>query len=234
MEHSPTKPRNIYVKRVGRKLRKAQQSYLEHNLPVYDLLQYLTNTPEGQRIDLQGYFKQLELIWLEIGFGSGEHLIHQAKLNPNAGLIGCEVFLNGVASLLGKLQNKRFSNIGLFTHDVRDLFDLLPDRSMSRVFLLYPDPWPKKRHYRRRFVNPDFLNPLARIMTKGAELRIATDIPDYCRQAIEELNKHPQFNWPVESMSDWQQSWPDWHSTRYEQKAIREGRKPIYMTFIRI
>ncbi len=226
--------RNFYVKRVGRKLRKAQRFYLDTERVKYDVANSLIEIPNGHRVDLAGYFGNRSEIWLEIGFGSGEHLLHQAKRNNDVGLIGCEVYLNGVASFLSKLQSETVTNIGLFTDDVRNLFDWLPDRSIDRVFLLYPDPWPKKKHHRRRFVNPDFLNPLARIMAMGAILRIATDIPDYARQTIEQLYRHSDFVWLAETASDWQHPWSDWIPTRYEQKAVREGRVPIYLTFQKV
>jgi tRNA (guanine-N7-)-methyltransferase len=116
--------------------------------------------------------------------------------------------------------------------DVRDLFDVLPQASVSRAFLNYPDPWPKKRHHRRRFVTPEYLIPLAQVMKPGAQLRVATDIPDYVRQTLEEVPQHG-FDWRAETPDDWRTPWQDWPSTRYEQKALREGRVPHYLTFRR-
>jgi tRNA (guanine-N7-)-methyltransferase len=117
--------------------------------------------------------------------------------------------------------------------DVRDLFDVLPDGSISKAFLNYPDPWPKKRHHRRRFVTPEYLGPLHRVLAPGAEFRVATDIPDYVRQTLEEVPK-AGFEWLAESPRDWREPWDDWISTRYEQKALREGRVPYYLTFRRV
>ena len=233
MPQTDTHIRNIYVKRVGRKLRSSQNTYLDQTLPKYDLQNQIVEIDGQKQIDLNSYFRNTSFLWLEIGFGSGEHLIHQAKLNPNIGLIGCEVYLNGIASLLGKLHHNPIPNIGLFSGDIRDLFDLLPNQCLNRVFLLYPDPWPKNRHFRRRFVNPEFLNPLAKAMKHGAELRIATDIPDYCRQTIEQLHCSPYFTWKVGNFRDWRIPWSDWISTRYELKAKRERRTPIYLTYNR-
>ncbi|MEL0285711.1 MAG: tRNA (guanine(46)-N(7))-methyltransferase TrmB, partial [Paracoccaceae bacterium] len=126
-------------------------------------------------------------IWLEIGFGGGEHLAHQAKNNPDVGFIGCEPFVNGVAMLLGKIEREKIANIRIYPGDVRDLFDVLPEKSIAKAFLLYPDPWPKKRHHRRRFVTPDHLWPLARVMQEACEFRVATDIEDYVRQTVSEV-----------------------------------------------
>ncbi|MCB1369194.1 MAG: tRNA (guanosine(46)-N7)-methyltransferase TrmB, partial [Rhodobacteraceae bacterium] len=170
----------------------------------------------------------------EIGFGGGEHMVHMAAANPDIGIIGCEPFINGVAMLLGKIRAAGVDNLAVHPDDVRDLFDVLPDASINRAFLLYPDPWPKKRHHRRRFVTPEFLDPLARVMRPGAILRVATDIGDYVRQTLEQMQAHAGFDWLADGPDDWRKPWDDWHSTRYEQKALREGRIPHYLTFRRV
>jgi tRNA (guanine-N7-)-methyltransferase len=167
-------------------------------------------------------------LWLEVGFGGGEHLVHQARLHPQVFLIGCEPFVNGIAMLLGKLRQDLPANLLIHPGDVRDLFDVLPPACLERVFLNYPDPWPKARHHRRRFVTPEYLGPLARCMAGGAELRLATDIADYARQAREEV---PPAGF--DGVADGAVPWDDWLSTRYEQKALREGRAPQYLTFRR-
>jgi tRNA (guanine-N7-)-methyltransferase len=146
------------------------------------------------------------------------------------GFIGCEPYINGVAMLLGKVRDAGCENIRIHPGDVRDLFDVLPENSISCAFLLYPDPWPKKRHHRRRFVTPEHLAPLARVLKPGAMFRVATDISDYVRQTLEEVPKHG-FEWLAETPRDWREPWDDWLSTRYEQKALREGRRPHYLTF---
>jgi tRNA (guanine-N7-)-methyltransferase len=156
-----------------------------------------------------------------------------AKTYPEIGLIGCEPFINGVAMLLGKIRQAGVENLAVHPGDARDLFDVLPAQSISKVFLNYPDPWPKKRHHRRRFVTPEHLEPLHRVMKTGAELRVATDIPDYVRQTLEQVPRHG-FEWLAERPSDWRAPWRDWISTRYEQKALREGRTPHYLTFRRL
>ena len=171
-------------------------------------------------------------IWLEIGFGGGEHLVHQAKANPDVGFIGCEPFVNGVAMLLGKIEKEGIKNIRIYPGDVRDLFDVLPECSISKTFLLYPDPWPKKKHHRRRFVTADHLWPLARVMRKNCEFRVATDIEDYVRQTLEEVPKCG-FDPIGDLKRGIYQIWPDWICTRYEQKALRDGRVPHYLSFRR-
>ncbi|MCO8145027.1 tRNA (guanine(46)-N(7))-methyltransferase TrmB [Rhodovulum tesquicola] len=224
--------RNFYGRRHGKTLRERHRDYLDSDLfalspgPVgWDV------NPERHPLDLASLFGGRE-VWLEIGFGGGEHMVHQAGRNPGVGIIGCEPFINGVAMLLGKIRAAGVDNVAVHPGDVRDLFDVLPGASIARAFLLYPDPWPKKRHHRRRFVTPDFLEPLARVMRPGAELRVATDIPDYVRQTLTEVPK-AGFDWLAEGPGDWRQPWDDWLSTRYEQKALREGRVPHYLTFRR-
>jgi tRNA (guanine-N7-)-methyltransferase len=159
-------------------------------------------------------------------------MVHQCALNPDVGIIGCEPYINGVAMLLGKIRKAGVKNLAVYPGDVRDMFDVLPDASIDRAFLLYPDPWPKSRHHRRRFVTAEHLEPLVRVLKPGSIFRVATDIPDYVRQTMEEVPKHP-FEWTAEGPEDWRVAWDDWISTRYEQKALREDRTPHYMTFIR-
>lgn len=222
--------RNFYGRFRGKGLRRSQQTYLDEDLaslspgPVgWDV------NPDRAPIDPRELFGDRP-VWLEIGFGGGEHMVHQAVRNPDAGLIGCEPYINGVAMLLGKIRQEECENIRIHPGDVRDLFDVLPDASISRAFLLYPDPWPKKRHHRRRFVTSEHLEPLARVMQPGGEFRIATDIPDYVRQTLETVPRHG-FEWICQGPSDWREPWSDWLSTRYEQKALNEGRRPHYLTF---
>jgi len=148
------------------------------------------------------------------------------------GIIGCEPFINGVAMLLGKIRDADARNIRVYPGDARHLFDVVPEGSIDRAFLLYPDPWPKKRHHRRRFVTAEHLEPLARVLKKDAIFRVATDIPDYVRQTLQEVPK-AGFEWLAEGPEDWRTPWGDWISTRYEQKALREGRTPHYLTFRR-
>ncbi len=188
--------------------------------------------PERAPLDLAARFSGRE-VWLEVGFGGGEHLVHQAALNPEIGIIGCEPYINGVAMLLGKIRAVGVTNLAVFPGDARDLFDVLPRGSIAKAFLLYPDPWPKARHHRRRFVTEEHLVPLAAALKSGAEFRVATDIPDYVRQTLQEVPRFG-FAWQAERATDWREPWGDWISTRYEQKALREGRVPHYLTFQRL
>lgn len=229
-----TRPhRNFYGRRKGQHLKDSQQRYLEEDLAALSPgpVDWEAN-PERTPLDLNKLFAGRD-VWLEIGFGGGEHLVHQAARNPDVGIIGCEPYINGVAMLLGKIRRANVENLCVYPGDARDLFDVLPAACLSKAFLLYPDPWPKKRHHRRRFVTPEHLEPLARSLKPGAELRVATDIPDYVRQTLEEV-PGAGFEWLAAGPEDWQKPWEDWLSTRYEQKALREDRVPHYLTFRRL
>lgn len=222
--------RNFYGRIHGHTMRDRQFDLLDQDLaglspgPVgWDV------NPQRALIDLKGRFGDRE-IWVEIGFGAGEHMVHMAATYPEIGLIGAEPYVNGVAMLLGRIRAAGVSNLAVHPGDARDLFDVLAEGSVARAFLNYPDPWPKKRHHRRRFVTQDHLAGLARVMRRGAEFRVATDIVDYVRQTLEEV---PRAGF-VRAEADIHTAWPDWFPTRYEKKALREGRVPHYMTFHRI
>lgn len=219
--------RNFYGRTRGKALKPSHKRYLEDLDALSPGPVGWEENPERTPLDLAALFGDRP-VWLEIGFGSGEHLAHQAERNPDVGFIGAEPFLNGVATLLGKIRKAGVTNIRVHAGDARDLMDVLPEGSVAKAFLLYPDPWPKARHHRRRFVTGEHLAPLHRALAPGAEFRIATDIPDYVRQAMEEVPK-AGFRWLSESGVPWD----DWLSTRYEQKALREGRVPHYLTFCR-
>ncbi|SLN44945.1 tRNA (guanine(46)-N(7))-methyltransferase TrmB [Pseudooctadecabacter jejudonensis] len=230
----PTRPhRNFYGRLKGKHLKKSQEGYLAEDLEALSPgpVSWEDN-PERTPLDLAALFGGKD-VWLEIGFGGGEHLVHQAARNPGVGIIGCEPYINGVAMLLGKVRQAGVENLAIHPGDVRDMFDVLPDASISKAFLLYPDPWPKARHHRRRFVTAEHLEPLMRVLKPGAEFRVATDIPDYVRQTLEEVPRQG-FEWLAERAEDWRTPWGDWMSTRYEQKALREGRTPHYLTFRKI
>lgn len=173
-------------------------------------------------------------IWLEIGFGGGEHLIHQASENSRVGLIGCEPFEDGVIKALTAIEERGLRNVRLHPDDVRPLLRTLPSASLSKVFVLFPDPWPKTRHAKRRLISKPFLDRLAEVMKPGAELRIATDINAYARTVLEAALPHPAFRWTACQPADWRTPWTDWPGTRYEAKALREGRRPMFLTFIRV
>ncbi len=225
--NNPERPhRNFYGRLKGKHLKDSQKGYLEEDLAALSpgAVDWDVN-PERANLDLDGLFGGNDT-WLEVGFGGGEHVIHQAAANPHVGIIGCEPYINGVAMLLGKVRQASVDNLRIYPGDVRDMFDVLPDASISKVFLLYPDPWPKARHHRRRFVTPEHLEPLNRVLKAGAEFRVATDIPDYVRQTLEEV---PPAGFELVTQGG--DAWDDWISTRYEQKALREGRTPHYLTF---
>lgn len=228
----PDEWRNFYGRRAGKTLKPAQRAYLQDLEHLAPRGVDRAENPDRAPIDPVAIFGDGRPVWLEVGFGSGEHLVHQALANPGVGLIGCEPFINGVATLLGKIRRAGVTNVAVHPGDARDLLDVLPPASVAKAFLLYPDPWPKARHHRRRFVTPDHLDPLAQAMMPGAEFRVATDIGDYVRQTLVEVPR-AGFGWLAEGPADWRDPWADWHRTRYEAKAVREGRVPHYLTFRR-
>lgn len=173
-------------------------------------------------------------IWMEIGFGGGEHLAHQAAAHPEVGFIGCEPFINGVAKLLNEIKDRSLNNIRVQADDARPVLASLETASVHKCFLLYPDPWHKKRHKKRRFISVANLDQLARILVPGAIMRVASDIPDYCEWTLEHMDAHPAFQLSRQSADDCRTPPADWLSTRYEAKALREGRTPSYFDFERL
>ncbi len=171
---------------------------------------------------------------LEIGFGGAEHLIAGARATPHVGFIGTDAFVNAIAKALAAIDLNKLTNIRLYFGDASELLDWLPDAAISRVDLLYPDPWPKRRHWKRRFIQDESLKRLARVLRKGGELRFATDIPDYMAFVLARVLRSPDFVWTAESAGDWRLPWPEFSGTRYEAKARREGRTPAYFIFRRV
>lgn len=219
--------RNFYGRIKGKALKPAQERDLAEVLPEVRLpgVSWEEN-PARTLLDLPSP------VWLEVGFGGGEHLAALAARHPEVTFIGCEPYINGVAMLLGKIRREGLTNIRVHPGDARDLFDVLPAGSVAQAYLLYPDPWPKARHHRRRFVTPEHLGPLHRALAPGALFHVATDIPDYVRQTLEEVPP-AGFDWLAEGPSDWRAPWEGWVRTRYEAKAVREGRAPHYLRFRR-
>lgn len=217
--------RNFYGRIRGKTLRPVQKAALADDLGPLTL-----QGIGGARgsLDVATLFGARPL-WLEVGFGGGEHLVAMAARYPEVMLLGAEPFVNGIAMLLAKVKAAGVSNLALHPGDVRQLFDVLPDACLSRVFLNYPDPWPKHRHNRRRFVTPGYLGELARVMKVGGQFHVATDIPDYMRQTLAEV---PLAGFALVS-GPGDVPWDDWVTTRYEQKALREGRVPGYVGFER-
>ena len=171
--------------------------------------------------------------WLEIGFGGGEHLIWQARHNPAIDIIGCEPFEDGVVKVLTAIEDQQLNNILLHPDDARSIVRSVPTASITRAFILFPDPWPKRRHIKRRLINSDLLHDLARILAPGAQLRIGTDIEDYARTIFMALGASSDFTWDAVAAADWQIRPSDWPQTRYEAKAVREGRSSVYLSFAR-
>lgn len=224
-----TPPSRLYGRRKGRPLRRSLQELLDHELPRRRL-----TLPEGQGIlELETLFPGKREVWLEVGFGGGEHLAAQAAANPEVGLIGAEIFRNGIATLLRALVEQDCDNVLIFEEDARLLLPALPEASLSRVFLLFPDPWPKSRHHKRRFIQPETLDQLAHLLRDDAEFRLASDDPTYVTWMLRHLLAHPDFVWLAERAEDWRQRPADWPATRYEVKALAEGRKPVFLRFRR-
>ncbi|HEY8193664.1 MAG TPA: tRNA (guanosine(46)-N7)-methyltransferase TrmB [Hyphomicrobium sp.] len=171
--------------------------------------------------------------WLEIGFGGGEHLLWQARHNPNVSIVGCEPYEDGVIKLLSAVESEGLENVRVHMGDARDVLRGLAPGSVDRAFILFPDPWPKRKHRKRRLVNSALLDLLARALKPGAELRIGTDIGDYARTMLEAFRGEPRFTWQVESPSDWRLRPADWAETRYEAKAAAAGRHSYYFRFLR-
>lgn len=231
--------RTLHGRRRGKKLRAGQQSLLDTLLPrlAIALPAEPIVTPDNEvaespaKIDLAQVFGgalPADGVWLEVGFGAGEHLVWQAEQHPTVGLIGCEPYVNGVAKCLAHIERTGVSNVRLFTDDARFVMQALPPQSLSRAFVLFPDPWPKTRHHKRRFVQRSNLDVLARLMKQGAELRLATDDPSYLPWMVEHACRHPAFEWSAESPADWRGRPADWPGTRYEQKMLA-GHKPVFL-----
>jgi tRNA (guanine-N7-)-methyltransferase len=218
----------FYGRRRGRPLRVGQRERQSTLLPQLSFA-----VPESGRLDPASLFAVPRAIWVEIGFGGGEHLAEQAERHPDMGFIGCEVFENGVAKLLGEVERRGLRNVRLYPNDARPLLAALAPRSISRVFILFPDPWPKARHHKRRLVAPATLDRLAEIMADSAELRLATDDPGYLSWMLEHATAHPEFAWTARRPIDWRERPVDWPATRYEQKARKAGRAPAFLCFTR-
>lgn len=171
--------------------------------------------------------------WLEIGFGGGEHLLAQARRNPNATIIGCEPYEDGVLKVLSAIEAENLPNIRVHMGDVRDVLRQLAPGSLDRAFVLFPDPWPKRKHRKRRLVNASLLDLLARALKADAELRIATDIGDYARTMLEAFSREPRFLWQAAGPADWRLQPADWVETKYESKAVEAGRRRYYFRFLR-
>ena len=237
MGGGPAEAGAFFGRRKGKRLRSAQDERIRRLLPrlrIADEASNETGSPSPWSLDPLTLFRPgVEEVRLEIGFGGGEHLARAAGARPSAGFIGCEVFLNGIAKLLAEIDAAALDNVRLWDRDAVELLRGLPQASIAGIDLLYPDPWPKRRQRKRRFLSDDTLATLARVMRPGAELRFATDIDDYAGWAIARVLRSPLFVWPAARADDWRLPWPGWPGTRYEAKARREGRASAYLTFVR-
>ena len=221
--------RAFFGRRKGHPLRPRQAALFDTLLPRIAL-----NLSKPAPSDLRALFEiPLDNVRLEIGFGGAEHLIAQARTSPRSGFIGSDAFVNAIGKALVAIEDNALGNIRLHFGDVSELIDWLPAGALTRIDLLYPDPWPKRRHWKRRFVQDDSLKRLARILESGGELRFATDIADYAAWTLACVMRSADFVWTAEVPSDWRQPWPDFCPTRYEAKAKREGRVPAYFIFRR-
>jgi tRNA (guanine-N7-)-methyltransferase len=221
--------RLIYGRRKGHRLRPGRQRLLEQLLP-----QLQVSLPEQGPLDPARWFAHRpERLWLEIGFGGGEHLAAQAALHAEIGLIGCEPFISGIARLLSLIQAQGLTNVRLFTDDARLLMQALPDGCLERIFVLFPDPWPKTRHHKRRIVNAATAAEFARLLQAGGEVRLATDDLGYARAMLLALRARPALQWQAKRPTDWRERPPDWPMTRYESKALAAGRACVYLRFRR-
>ena len=220
-----------YGRRRGRRLRPGRRRLLKDLLPRLRLpvgdLGVLAQRPPAEAFC--GYSD----VWLEVGFGQGEHLAAQAHANPDTLFIGCEPYVNGISSLLRTIASEEIGNVLIHDDDARVLLESLPDASVGRLFLLFPDPWPKRRHRKRRFVSPTNLDRIARILVDGAEFRFATDHAEYARWTLRHVIDHAALEWPATRPGDWRYKAGDWPETRYERKATAQGRTCVYMTFRR-
>ena len=222
---------NLFGRRRGKPLRQGRLATLERLLPR---LQIEPGNFAPRSIDPRSLFdRHIETVWLEIGFGAGEHLAALANSNPQIGFIGCEPFINGVARLLTDIDQQGLDNIRIVMDDASLLLDSLKGASIGAAFLLFPDPWPKRRHKKRRFIVAKNIAEIARVLADGGQWRMATDHMDYCRWMLDHMTTAAEFQWLARRPGDWRIRPDDWPPTRYEGKGIDEGRLPVFLTFQR-
>ena len=221
---------SFFGRRKGHKLRLHQADLIEHLLPRLAL-----DISGPSPTDLTELFdRPLDGVRLEIGFGGGEHLVAEALAFPNLGFIGCEPYVNGMAKILAQIETHNIGNIRLFAGDAAELLAWVPSQSLARIDLIHPDPWPKRRHWKRRFVQDRTIAAMARVLKSGGEFRFVCDIDDYCAWTLSHLARSQDFVWLAERADDFRQPWDGYTMTRYGRKAAREGRKAAYLRFRRV
>lgn len=232
MTENPRRDRSteaFFGRRHGKTMRSGHANALAEQLPLHRI--DLSLEAPG---DIRSLFAgQVSTVWLEIGFGGGEHVLHEARRRPDVGFIGVEPFVNGMAKLMMALAADPLQNLRIHDDDATQLLDWLPPASIDGIDLLYPDPWPKKKHWKRRFVNETNLDRFARVLKPGSLFHFASDIDTYVNWTLVHCRAHPAFEWQARSAADWHTPYEAWPGTRYEAKALREGRRPAYLTFIR-
>ena len=225
-----TPPLRSYGRRKSKPLSARKERLFRELLPKLRL-----DLQAAPPTDLRQLFQvPVREVWLEIGFGSGEHLLWQAEQHNDIGCIGCEPFINGVGTLLGAMEDRGIETIRVHDGDARDVLAWLPPRSIRRLFLLFPDPWPKKRQQKRRLLSPETVAAFARVLAPGSELRFASDDSAYAALTLFAVNRSGAFAWLAERAADWRERPSDWPGTRYERKALSEGRKPVYLRWRRL
>ena len=220
--------RAVHGRSKGPRLRARQQALVDTLLPTLSVTLATARAPDAL------FANPPEKLVLEIGFGGGEHLVHQAMSHPDTGFIGAEAYLNGFGKILSEIEAHSLKNIRLFHGDALALVAALPDGCLDRLDLLYPDPWRKRRHWKRRFVQPDTLDHVARVLKPHGAFRFASDWSDYVTWTLMQMRGRADVQWWADRAVDWREPWPNWPGTRYEAKARREGRVPTYLTFRRV
>lgn len=218
-------PLKTFGRRGGRPLSGRQKVLMDEALPRLQV-----PIVAGQQLDPKQVFPAMDEVWLEIGFGGGEHVSGQALKASNVGILASEVFFEGIAKLLGQIEDQKLANVRVWPEDGRELVDGLQDSSIDRAFILFPDPWPKARHQKRRIIQPDFLDALARVMKPGGRVRFATDVRSYADEALERFLAHPAFEWTAKCANDWRNVPADHVETRYQQKKLGDI-DPVYYDF---
>lgn len=222
---SATSPLKTYGRRGGRPLSGRQKILMETLLPRLGIPLQATSP-----LDPQNLFESADQVWLEIGFGGGEHVSGQARANPGIGILASEVFFEGIAKLLVQIDDANLQNVRVWPEDGRELVDGLCPASIDRAFILFPDPWPKARHQKRRLIQPDFLDALSRVMKPGGQVRFATDVRSYADEALERFLAHARFDWTAKAADDWRVAPQDHIQTRYQTKRLGDI-EPVYFDF---